>query len=78
MEHPLVNDLSHLSLDELTEKITQLQKQLTWARKTNGHLANQISMILESYQAQYNVKQQELWKRDNRDGNDYSDRIDIS
>jgi hypothetical protein len=44
-------------LDQLTEKITDLNKKLTIAmRAGNFHLCNQLRMALESYQNIYNEK----------------------
>ena len=77
MEHPLVSGLDHLSLDELTTKISELHKKLAIAsRSGNGNLCNQIRMALESHQVKYNEKLQQLSKKSG--GNDFSDKIDIS
>jgi len=57
MEHPLISNLDDLSLDQLTEKITDLNKKLSFAINTgNSHLCNQLRMALESYQNTYNEK----------------------
>ena len=79
MEHPLINDISHLNVDELQTRINELSKKLSWARRTNANLATQIQMALETFQNQYRAKQQEIYDAaTKRSGNDYSDRIDIS
>lgn len=58
MEHPLVENLDNLSLDQLQEKISELTKKLGIAMRTgNAHLCNQVRMALESYQNKYNEKQ---------------------
>jgi hypothetical protein len=57
MEHPLISNLEDLSLDQLTEKITELNKKLSYAVRTgNSHLCNQLRMALESYQNTYSEK----------------------
>jgi hypothetical protein len=64
MEHPLINDLSNLSADELGAKISELHKKLNIANRTgNAHLCNQIRMALENYQNKYNEKMQEIYQR---------------
>jgi hypothetical protein len=57
MEHPLITNLEHLSVDELNTKISELHKKLTIAyRSGNGYVCDQIRMALESYQAMYDQK----------------------
>ena len=78
MEHPLINNIEDLTLEELNTKISDLNRKLNWARRHNQHLASQISMALETYQNKYQEKQRKLWDQANQRGPDYSDRIDIS
>jgi hypothetical protein len=78
MEHPLIHDLNDLTLEQLYDRITELNKKLAWASRHNQYLANQINMALASYQSQYQQKQQALWDSSRQQGADYSDRIDIS
>lgn len=57
MEHPLIGNLDHLTQDELSTKLTELNQKLTVAMKTgNGHLCNQLRMAIESYSAKYQEK----------------------
>ena len=73
MEHPLIPNLDNLKIDELGDKISELNKKLRIAQNMgNGHLCNQIRMAIESYQAKY---QERL-----RGGGDtpFDDVIDIS
>lgn len=61
MEHPFINDLSDLTLEELQEKITQLNKNLTFVYRTqNGPLIHQLNMVLQSYQIAHQQKMDEL------------------
>lgn len=76
MEHPMIGDLSELSLEDLSAKINELYKKLAIAQRGgNGYLANQVRMALESYQTQYQKKLQESYRSD--PGQDFSDRINI-
>ena len=74
MEHPLIPNLDHLKIDELGEKISELNKKLRIAQNTgNGHLCNQIRMAIESYQNKLTEK-----NRKTNDGTDFGNIIDIS
>jgi len=79
MEHPLVPSLDHLKIDELGEKISELNKKLRIAQNTgNGHLCNQIRMAIESYQIKHNERLQEMYQAANKDlGKNLDDKIDI-
>ena len=75
MEHPLIGDLSKLTLDELGEKIADLNKKLSMAMRTgNGHLCNQIRMAIESHNVKYQEKLQESYKKSDID---FGDKIKI-
>jgi len=75
MEHPLIGDLSNLTLDELSEKIADLNRKLSMAMRTgNGHLCNQIRMAIESHNVKYQEKLQESYKKSDVD---FGDKIKI-
>jgi hypothetical protein len=75
MEHPLIGDLSNLTLDELGEKIADLNRKLSMAMRTgNGHLCNQIRMAIESHNVKYQEKLQESYKKSDID---FGDKIKI-
>ena len=75
MEHPLIGDLSNLSMEELTTRIADLNKKLSIAvRSGNGYMCNQLRMAIESHQVKYQEKLQESYKNNNNFGN----KIDIS
>lgn len=66
MEHPFINDLSSLSLEELQTKITDLNNKLNFAYGTGkGPLIHQISMVIESYRNQYKKKMDEMISKQN-------------
>lgn len=79
MEHPLISNIDHLTIDELQVSINDLTKKLIFAQKIgNGSLANQLRMALETYNNKYQEKIQAMYKGKNNSDTDYSDRIDIS
>ena len=78
MEHPLITEIDDMTLEELQSRITDLTKKLSWASRTNQHLASQIRMALETFQNKYREKQQALYDAAKKGGPDYSDKIDIS
>jgi len=78
MEHPLVEVDPDASLDDLQTRINELTKKMMWAQRSNVHLANQIRMALEAFQARYREKQQEAYDAAAKNGKDFSDRINVS
>ena len=75
MEHPLIGDLSSLTMDELSTKISDLNRKLSMAMRTgNGHLCDQMRMAIESYQNKYQEKLQESYKKSDTD---FGDKIKI-
>jgi hypothetical protein len=73
MEHPLIHNIDSLTVDELLEKITELNKKLAIAYRTgNGYLCDQLRMAIETYQNKY----QEKTRRDS--STSFDDIIDIS
>jgi uncharacterized membrane protein (DUF106 family) len=77
MEHPLIPNLDNLKLEELGEKITELNRKLRIAQNTgNGNLCNQIRMALESYQNKHSQLLQETFNATNL-GKNLDDKIDI-
>ena len=75
MEHPLIGDLSDLTIDELSTRISDLNRKLTMAMKTgNGHLCDQIRMAIESHNTKYQQKLQESYKKSDTN---FDDKIKI-
>jgi len=61
MEHPFITDLSHFTLEQLQEKITEIQGKLTFAYRTgNSALIHQLNMVFESYKKAHTKKMDEL------------------
>lgn len=64
MEHPLIGNLDSLTEEELTNKISELNRKLGIAAQAgNGHMCNQIRMALESYQSKYQQRIREASER---------------
>ena len=79
MEHPLINNIDDLSMEQLQERITELTRKVGMAhRMGNAGLRHQVQMALETYQNKYRERQQVLWKKADDTGTDFGDRIDIS
>ena len=77
MEHPLMGDLSGLKIEELQNKISELNKRLSFAYKTNNQaLINQLNLVLNSYNQEYQRKLAKLMPKG--DDDKYGDKIDIS
>jgi len=78
MEHPLIGDLSKYSIDELTSKISELNKKLSYAMTTgNGHLCNQLRMAIETFRNQYQQKVREDYEKRLADAKIDTSKIDI-
>lgn len=80
MEHPFIHDLDQLSLEDLSKKLGELYKKLAIAQRTgNGYLCGQISMAIESYRTQHQIKMAELYKPPpGQSAPDFDSKIDIS
>ena len=75
MEHPLIGNLTDLTADELSSKITELYGKLNIAtRGGNAHLCNQIRMAIESYQSRYQAMLAEQQQKANVN---FDDKIKI-
>lgn len=70
MEHPLVSDAKQLSDQELADRISDLTRKISIARRTgNGYLVNQVQMALESYQVEHRTRLDEEYRRALGDSN---------
>lgn len=79
MEHPFINNLESLTLEELGSKISDLQKKLMIAHRSgNSYLCDQVRMAIASYQNKYQEKLAETFKSKTSNGPDLDSKIDIS
>ena len=78
MEHPFINNLDDLTLEQLGSKISELNKKLSIAmRSGNSYLCDQIRMALTSYTGKQQEKMAELYKP--KGGEDaFDSKIDIT
>ena len=78
MEHPLIGDISHLSVDELGSKVSELQKKMAIAQRSgNGHLTNQIRMAYESYYNAYQARLQSSYQKEQNGNVNFDNKINI-
>jgi len=55
--HPLIGDLSALTVDEVLQKLDVLHKRLSFARNTgNAAMMNQIINVIQDYQTEYDKR----------------------
>lgn len=79
MEHPLINNINDLTVEQLQSRISDLNRKLSLAsRSGNAYLCTQLRMALETFNAKYQEKMKEIWDQQSKSGPDFSDRIDIS
>lgn len=79
MEHPLINNIDHFTMEELQDRVNDLYKKLAFAQRSGNHvLRTQIQMALETFQNKLREKQTALEDQQKRKGTDFSDKIDIS
>ena len=78
MEHPFINNIDDLTLEQLGSKISELHKKLGIAmRSGNPYLCDQIRMALTSYTTKQQEKTAELYKPKGNEGS-FDSKIDIS
>lgn len=67
MQHPFITDLSNKTMEELTETIQTLNGRLAYMTRTYGNhgLIGQMRMALDSYNAEYNKRIDEMYKKQN-------------
>ena len=69
MEHPFINDLNDLKLEDLQNKISDLNNKLSFAYRTsNRALIFQLQMAIESYRNAYTKKMDDIMKKQKMSG----------
>jgi len=77
MLHPLAQDLSSLSNDELLNKYNELNKKFMMASRTgSGSVIGQMAMLLEDYRTELRSRQEKLLSDANKNPN-FKNIIDI-
>ena len=78
MEHPLIGDIDQLTIDELSDKISELTKKTSIAYSTgNGQLVNQLQMALETFRNKYQEKLTASYQKQNSGNIDFDTKIKI-
>jgi hypothetical protein len=76
--HPLTQDLTKLSMEELTAKHSELLKKITMAHRWgNADLVQQLQMIMEDYQAELNERNRKQLEEMQRASKQFKNIIDI-
>lgn len=66
--HPFIDDLSKKSTEELQSAISGLYQKMTFANRTNNqYVANQIQMVINSYNVEFKKRMDEMYKKQNID-----------
>jgi len=79
MEHPLINNIDNLTVDELQGKISELNRKLGYvSRIGNAQLVYQIRLALDTYSAKYQEKMAAIYNDQNKNNPDFTDKINIS
>ena len=64
MNHPFIGSLTDKTLEELQETMNTLtSRRLFMARMGKPEMVNQISLVINNYQEEYNRRQQDLWNK---------------
>jgi hypothetical protein len=79
MEHPFINNLEDLTLEQLGSKISELHKKLNIAhRMGNSYLCDQIRMALASYTGKHQQKMTAQNAPPPGEDHSFNKKIDIS
>ncbi len=84
MTHPFVEDLSKLSDEEVTQKISKLFKRFTMATTTgmDPFFVDQIQMLIYTYQEEEELRMMARMKKEAEESDDvgsaFNDYLDIS
>ena len=77
--HPLLPDLTNLSLEELANKRAELQKKLSWAHQSgNPEIINQLNMAIEDYMAEETARADQTMKELQEKNSNFGNIINIS
>ena len=77
--HPLTQDLTKLTDEELNQKYNELQKKMTLSyRMGSSDLIAQISMVMEDFQREMQARNQKLMDQSNEQAAKYANKIDIT
>ena len=79
MQHPLVENIDNLSLEEVMSKLNSLrEKQRFVSRTGNADLMRQLLMVIECYEGRYQKLMAEFMDQARGNLGDITKKIDIS
>lgn len=78
MLHPLAQDLSKLTMEELMSKYNDLSKKyMQTHRMGSGAVLSQMSMLLEDYRQEINTRQRKMLEEAGNKNKNFKNIIDI-
>lgn len=78
MGHPLTPDLSKLTIDELGNKISELQKRITYAYKIGqGDMLGQLQLLMQDYQEEMMNRNRKQLEEMEKNSKNFKNIIDI-
>lgn len=75
--HPLTPNLKGLSMDELTTRYNELYGKFIAASRSGSSAVSQMSMVLEDYRYEMQLRQQEMLKEISNKNPSFKNIIDI-
>lgn len=77
LEHPLMQNLSDKTTEQLMEDINSLTNKLTYMYRLNkSDMVRQLTMVLNAYRAEYTKRQDEMFNK--KYNNSLKDKININ
>ena len=77
--HPLSPDLTNLSLEELEEKRSELQKRMSFAYRTgNSDMIQQLTMMIDDYEQEEKARAQKTMNDMQNKNKNFGNIINIS
>jgi hypothetical protein len=78
MGHPLTPDLTKMSMEELTNKISELQKRLTYAfRIGQSDMVGQLQLLMQDYNAEMQERNRRQLEEMEKHSKQFKNIIDI-
>lgn len=78
MGHPLTPDLTKLSMEELTNKHSELLKRITYAYRIGQmDMVQQLQMLMDDYQNELNDRNRKQLEEMNKASKNFKNIIDI-
>ena len=77
--HPLSPDLTKLSLEELAEKRSELQKRMSFAYRTgNSDMIQQLTLMIDDYEQEEKARAQKTMNNMQNKNKNFGNIINIS